>query len=174
MAKKKKTEDIKKIKKNKTMVLFGPETTEEPIEDVSKKSPALFDFISDMFSKKQEFLEKTNYEKGVYGFMINRFMAIKAPVIATQFSKIGINQGNVVTSWALMFSKLTRTPEWMYVSTAKKKEENRKKDFDVKQATIDLYCKMYEIDMKTFNEAKERYTDELLKELKDLEQMQDM
>lgn len=174
MAKAKKKTDSTTVKKTiKSNVLFGPEIDDTEPDDTSKKTP-LFEFISGMFSDKKAFFGKTNYEKGTYGFMINRFMAIKAPTIATRFSRIGINQGNVVTSWALMFSKLTRTPEWMYVSTAKKKEEKRKKEFDVKQSTIDLYCRMYEIDRKTFNETKERYRDELLQELKDLEQMQDM
>ena len=157
-----------------TFKLVGPQEDDVSMEEVTKKSPALFDFITSMFANKKEFLEKSNYDKGVYGFMINRFMAIKAPKVAAQFSKIGINQGNVVTSWVLMFFKLTRTPDWMYVSTAKNKEEKRKKEFDVKISTIETYCKMHEIDMKTFNEAKERYPIEFLQELQNLERMIEM
>lgn len=163
MAKKKIEEKPKRV-----FCVVGPQPDKlDEFKEEEKKPEQLFDFLNGFFSDKKGFLTKSNHERGKFYFMLNRFMSIKSPVNACVMSKIGINAGAAVSLWFYQMQNFTKTPSWMYISTAKAKQE-KKKEFDVSGELIKFYCKIHELDMKTFNEAKERNPDILLKEVKEL------
>ena len=97
----------------------------------------LFELINTMF-KPQEFKKVKLHERGKHFFMINRFASIKFPVQASYFNHIKINPAQAVTFWQELWSKsYSRTPNWMYVKTAKAKAEKK-----AKQPFTDEFIKM--------------------------------
>lgn len=152
------------VGKKQQVMLFGPPETKITEEKVAKVE--LFDFIREMYKDESFFIKKTLRERGKFYFMINRFMSMIKPGLAEKFSRIGINNGAVVSYWFyLTRGKFKGIPEFMYTST--KSKATAKDDIlsDIDPEIISLYCRTNEIDMKTFLECKEKYPQDLRDEL---------
>lgn len=131
----------------------------------------LFDFINGMLAKPAEFKKTKMHERGKYFFMINRFCAINFPVQAAAFNHIKINPGQAVTFWQkLLSSRYTKTPGWMYVSTAKAKEK-KKAAQPVSDETIKKYCEQFQLSRREVHEAIDLLGDKMVKELKNYEKL---
>ena len=129
----------------------------------------LFGFINDMFARPAEFKKTKMHDRAKHFFMINRFSAIKSPVIASLFNHLKINPGQVVTFWQESLSKTyNRTPSWMYVKTAKAKEA-KKKAQPITDETIRKYCEHFKVSRRDIDEALILLGEPFEKELRDFE-----
>ena len=132
----------------------------------------LFGFINTMFSKPAEFKKVKMHERAKHFFMINRFMAIKHPVQAGYFNHLKINPGQVVTFWQENLSKMyNRTPNWMYVKTAKAKEAKKKASQPISDEVIRLYCEHHKISRRDIEEALLLLGEPFEKELRNFEKL---
>lgn len=157
--------------------LLGEEIEEEveKEEDWTGKSKAVpfFDDIKLMFSNKNAFSEKSNYEKGRNMFMINRMFAIKHPLIADAFNKNGINAGNVVQSWCNILTPIYKSqPQWIWTtlnSLKKMKKTETVKKLMFSEEAIELYCKQNMVSRRDFDTWVEMFPKEAKAEMKDYE-----
>ena len=132
----------------------------------------LFGFINTMFAKPAEFKKIKMHERAKHFFMINRFMAIKHPVQASYFNNLKINPGQVVTFWQENMSKMyNRTPNWMYVKTAKAKEAKKKASQPISDEAIRLYCEHHKISRRDIEEALLLLGEPFEKELRNFEKL---
>lgn len=130
----------------------------------------LFDFIDIMFSDKKSFDKLKPYQKSRHFFMINRFMSIDQPVRANFLQHIKINAAEVINFWQmLMTSRYSRKPNWMFISTKKKKEE--KKNRYVEEATILEYCKKFGYSKRQIEDTIQLFGDKFIEELKTFEKI---
>jgi len=130
----------------------------------------LFELINTMF-KPQEFKKVKLHERGKHFFMINRFASIKFPVQASYFNHIKINPAQAVTFWQELWSKsYSRTPNWMYVKTAKAKAEKKAKQ-PFTDEFIKIYCEKFQMSRRDFDESLEILGDSFISEVKQIEAM---
>jgi len=130
----------------------------------------LFELINTMF-KPQEFKKVKLHERGKHFFMINRFASIKFPVQASYFNHIKINPAQAVTFWQELWSKsYSRTPNWMYVKTAKAKAEKKAKQ-PFTDEFIKIYCEKFQMSRRDFDESLEILGDSFISEVKQIESM---
>lgn len=130
----------------------------------------LFELINTMF-KPQEFKKVKMHERGKHFFMINRFASIKFPVQASYFNHIKINPAQAVTFWQELWSKsYSRTPNWMYVKTAKAKAEKKAKQ-PFTDEFIKIYCEKFQMSRRDFDESLEILGDSFISEVKQIESM---
>lgn len=130
----------------------------------------LFELINTMF-KPQEFKKVKMHERGKHFFMINRFASIKFPVQASYFNHIKINPAQAVTFWQELWSKTySRTPNWMYVKTAKAKAEKKAKQ-PFTDEFIKIYCEKFQMSRRDFDESLEILGDSFISEVKQIESM---
>jgi len=130
----------------------------------------LFELINTMF-KPQEFKKVKMHERGKHFFMINRFASIKFPVQASYFNHIKINPAQAVTFWQELWGKTySRTPNWMYVKTAKAKAEKKAKQ-PFTDEFIKIYCEKFQMSRRDFDESLEILGDSFISEVKQIEAM---
>jgi len=130
----------------------------------------LFELINTMF-KPQEFKKVKMHERGKHFFMINRFASIKFPVQASYFNHIKINPAQAVTFWQELWGKTySRTPNWMYVKTAKAKAEKKAKQ-PFTDEFIKIYCEKFQMSRRDFDESLEILGDSFISEVKQIESM---
>jgi hypothetical protein len=121
--------------------------------------------------KPQEFKKVKMHERGKHFFMINRFASIKFPVQASYFNHIKINPAQAVTFWQELWSKTySRTPNWMYVKTAKAKAEKKAKQ-PFTDEFIKIYCEKFQMSRRDFDESLEILGDSFISEVKQIESM---
>jgi hypothetical protein len=103
--------------------------------------------------------------------MIQRFASIKFPVQASYFNHIKINPAQAVTFWQELWSKTySRTPNWMYVKTAKAKAEKKAKQ-PFTDEFIKIYCEKFQMSRRDFDESLEILGDSFISEVKQIESM---
>ena len=135
-----------------------------------KDPTKLFDFLDIMFSDKKAFDKLKPYQKARHFFMINRFMSIDQPVRANFLQHIKINPAESINFWQMLMTKMyTRKPNWLYISTKKKKEE--KKNQFVQESTIDEYCKRFGYSRRQIDDSLTMFGDVFIDELKAFEKM---
>jgi len=131
----------------------------------------LFEFINGMVSKPEEFKKTKMHERAKHFFMVNRLCSIAFPVQASYFNHIKINPAQAVTFWqTLLSAKYNRTPNWMYVKTAKAKAE-KKAVQPVSDEVMRSYCETYKISRRDLDTAILMLGQSMEKELKDFEQL---
>ena len=136
-----------------------PELTKD---DFKIKKPSFFDIINMMFNNPAAFdalpdsLLDENY------FMINRRFAIKYPMQAAQFSRMGINQAAVVRQWPVFVKRVEQcygTPRYIYTKT--KKDEKEKIGIDAfDEELITDYMVHYNLSKKDFEDMLFFFNDE--------------
>lgn len=168
MAKKAKKQETPN--KTKTYALFGDDKFENINEtsdtSFSKKSLSVFEFVDSIFKPGKNIEDVLlPYELGRFYFILNRFMSIGFPLQASYLNDIGINSIDVVKFWAkFLRAKYKKTPVFFYTKT-KKGTEKYIPDETIKRE----YCRINNIDSKTFKDALSFFPDELKKELDDLD-----
>lgn len=131
----------------------------------------LFEFINGMVGKPAEFKKTKMHERAKHFFMINRFCSIQFPVQASYFNHIKINPGQAVTFWQqLLSSKYSRTPNWMYVKTAKAKADKKAKQ-PFTDEFIRIYCNKFEMSRREFDTSLEILGDDFINEVKEFENL---
>lgn len=114
-----------------------------------------FNVLDIMFSNSDEYDNLSKKDKDRNFFMINRRMAIKFPVQACRLSVLGINPEYALDSLRMITLQYKgKKPSWLYLKTAKEKEEKQVK-LKYSDEAKDFYIKINEIDDKTFNRALE-------------------
>lgn len=163
----------KKIKeKTKIKNLFGEIVdighTEEK-EEKLKKNIDIFEFIDMIFDPSININKRfSSYDLAKYYFMLTRFMSIEFPLQASMLSVVGINEANVVRYWVkFLRRKFTYKPNFFYTKTKKEVLVYVPPD-----AVRIEYCRMHEIDQKTFKEAMRMFPDEMKQELDLIENLQ--
>jgi len=130
----------------------------------------LFDFIKILFTDPSQFKSISPGEKRKQYFMTIRRLAINFPLQANALQHIKINQSAVLDFWHIFLRKQYRfIPNWMYVKGIKKSQEIKEKKLNVSNDLIKEYCKAFKIDHKSVRDALEFYPDEMIKELKEYE-----
>jgi len=131
----------------------------------------LFTFINSMTGKPEEFQKTKMHERGKHFFMVNRLCSIAFPVQASYFNHVKINPGQAVTFWqSLLSQRYNRTPQWMYVKTAKAKEA-KKAAQPVDDLVIRKYCEVHKISRRTVEDGLMLLGEKFRKDLLDFEQL---
>jgi hypothetical protein len=131
----------------------------------------LFTFINGMMAKPEEFRKTKMHERAKHFFMVNRLCSINFPVQASYFNHIRINPGQAVTFWQnLLGQRYNRTPNWMYVKTAKAKEAKKAQQI-VGDETMRKYCETFKISRRDLDDAVAILGERMEKELKEFEQL---
>jgi hypothetical protein len=163
-----------KSKENTSKTLFGE--PEKVIEESSAKNsaPGLFDYVNMLFNNPEKFSKLMSYEKSKNFFMMQRFFAIRFPIQAAMLNNRNINSGEAVQYWCDELSKKYKsTPGWIFsaLKDVKKTKQVEKKKLDVKESTVEYYCKKNQCSKREVNEAFDIYGDAFVEELKLLEKM---
>ena len=161
-------------KEVKTKSLFGEPIVEIKEEKQKKDSGnALFDMIGMMFKNPKRFTEEySNIEKANNMFMCQRIAAMKYPIQSEMFNRLGINAAEVVQYWGDNLSRLyNSTPGWIYAGfkAIKKEKESKKEKLNVKESTIEYYCRKNECSRRELMELVDYCGTEFVNELKQLE-----
>lgn len=131
----------------------------------------LFDLITAMFSKRDQFEKTTLHERGRHAFMISRFMSIKYPIQAQYLNHTKIHPGSAVTYWADTVGKMfTRTPSWMYTKTKKEKEKKAAAQ-PVNDSTIKYYCQKNQCSRRDVDDAMRLVGEPFIQELQSLQKL---
>jgi len=131
----------------------------------------LFEFINGMTARPADFKKTKMHERGKHFFMVNRLCSIAFPIQAAAFNHIKINPGQAVSFWqTLLSAKYSRTPKWMYVSTAKGKAAKKAKQL-VSDETIRIYCEQFQLSRRDVDDAVEIFGDAAYKEIIEFEQL---
>jgi hypothetical protein len=130
----------------------------------------LFDFINVIFKNPGDYSSVTPGEKRKHFFMCQRRFAINFPMQANALQHLKINQNAVIDFWQVFLRKQYKfVPGWMYTKGVKKAQEVKEKKLTVSNELIKEYCKRMKIDHKSVRDALEFYPDQMIKELKDFE-----
>jgi hypothetical protein len=130
----------------------------------------LFNFIKVIFTNPNEYSSISLGEKRKQFFMCNRRFAIQFPLQANALQHLKINQAAVVDFWQRFLRKQYKhIPGWMYTKGIKKSQEVKEKKLTVSNDLIKEYCRVYKLDSKTIRDALEFYSNEMIKELKQFE-----
>lgn len=130
----------------------------------------LFDFIKVIFSSPAEYSSITLGEKRRHYFMCQRRFAINYPLQANALQLLKINQAAVIDFWQTFLRKQFKSvPGWMYVKGIKKTQEVKEKKLTISNELIKEYCKYFKVDKKDIMDALEFYPVEMIKQLKDFE-----
>jgi hypothetical protein len=131
----------------------------------------LFTFINGMVSKPEEFRKIKMHERAKHFFMVNRLCSIAFPIQAAYFNHIKINPGQAVSFWqSLLSQRYNRTPNWMYVKTAKAKEAKKLQQV-VTDETMRKYCEIFKMSRRDLDEALAMLGERMENELKEFEQL---
>lgn len=132
----------------------------------------LFDFIKVIFTNTSEFSVTTSGEKRKHYFMCQRRFAIQFPMQANALQHLKINQAAVIDFWQNFLRKQYKyVPKWMYTKGIKKTQEIKEKKLTISNEVIKEYCKYFKVDPKTIKDALEFFPNDMLKELKEFEQI---
>lgn len=127
----------------------------------------LFDFIDALFDKNK-WKEIKEVDKRSSSFMTLRFLSIKYPEQVESMNIVGISKERILDFWHLYLTqKYTRKPNWIYTKTNPSKTKKEKDIFDkIKKETITYYMEKYMIDPRDFETLKQIFPEELLSDLK--------
>jgi len=129
----------------------------------------LFDLIKIFFGNNPEYLKLKSHDKGKHRFLINRFFAIRYPLVAHKLNLNGTDPVHVVDCWHLVATQSNRTPGWMYTKVRKEKEKDTKK-FTPMPETILYYLRKNKLAMSDYKDCLKFNEAELLDELKKIEE----
>lgn len=128
----------------------------------------LFDLTKRLFDRGNSWNEVTNSDKSRHAFMVNRFMSIKFPMQANILNNRNVDPRVTVDIWKDAMSRLyTKPPVWMYTKVAKKEKEKKKSS----KIAIDRFMKLNKLSRRDFDGIEELFSDDLNKELKEVEAM---
>lgn len=96
----------------------------------------LFDLIKIMFSDPQGYSGTSWNDRAKNVFMVQRIMAIKQPIRAQLFNRVGVNPAAVVDQWQRSTRTLGKSPGWIFTKTTKKAVESKSPAYD-KEAAIE-------------------------------------
>jgi hypothetical protein len=139
----------------------------------------LFDFIDVMFTDKKTFESLNDKEKSEHFFMVNRRMAIKFPIQANYFNKIGMNPLVAMIAWYknvnckfINTKKQPIVPPWVFTKT--KTEPAQSKTWTPsKELERELMIKL-NIDSKTYKQIKLYNKEKLYSTLLKMEQAKEI
>lgn len=126
----------------------------------------LFDFMDAFFTNKQQFSRITDSAKLANAFMLNRFLAIKFPQEIQYINSF--NDVSVIDALHAAMCKGSK-PRWIYT----KSNKNKSNELDKYKNEIEEYCKLHDIEVKSFNLLVELDSQTVLKELKELQDMKE-
>ncbi len=130
----------------------------------------LFEIIQTIFTNPLKYSSISNGDKRKYYFLLQRRFAVQYPMQANLLQHIKINQSAVIDFWQAFLRKQYRqTPGWIYVKGVKKTQENKEKKINVSNNLINEYCKYYNVDRKSVDDALRFYENEMIIELKHFE-----
>ena len=129
-----------------------------------------FDAIKIIFTDPVKYKELTRGEKQKFYFLLNRRFAINFPMQANALQHLKINQAAVIDFWQNFIRKQYKyIPGWMYTKGVKKAQEVKEKKLNISNETIKEYCKRFKVDPKSVRDALEFYETDMVKELKQFE-----
>jgi hypothetical protein len=131
-----------------------------------------FDIIKIIFENPDGWKDVTSLDKKKIFFAINRRFSINYPMQVNVLQHLKINPVDAMDYWQHFLSnKHNKTPYWMYAKGVKKTQETKEKKINISQELIDQYCRIYEVDKKSIEDALVFFPDETIKELKMCEKM---
>jgi len=138
------------------------------------KTYKLFDYLAILFSKSTEFDALNNNERSNYYFMTNRLTAIMYPQNANKFNHLDIDTGNVVNSYHDMFKNIGGIPSYISKGirpyAGSKKEKKITEKYVPTDELVNKYCELSNIGYKEYERLFILYKDDVIIELKELEE----
>lgn len=127
----------------------------------------LFDCIDALFDR-EKWNSISAIDKRANFFMIHRFLSIKYVDQVSAMNLVNISKEKVLDFWNLYLTqKYTKKPFWMFTKSNPSKLKKEKDIFDkIKPTTIEYYLQKYMIDPRDFETLKQIFPQELLADLK--------
>ena len=142
---------------------FVSKPEEDNMDEFKIKKLGPFDILDMMFKEPQRFDALPDTQLEQFAFILNRRFALKYPMQAAQFSKMGINQAWVLRSWAIFLRRVEGTrsvPRFLYT---KKAEESKKIGIDAfDDELIRDYMKRYELSKADFKDMLQFFNEETI------------
>ena len=142
---------------------FVSKPEEDNMDEFKIKKPGPFDILDMMFKEPQRFDALPDTQLEQFAFILNRRFALKYPMQAAQFSKMGINQAWVLRSWAIFLRRVEGTrgvPRFLYT---KKAEESKKIGIDAfDDELIRDYMKRYDLSKADFKDMLQFFNEETI------------
>ena len=132
------------------------------MDDYKIKKMGPFDLLDMMFTHPEKFDALPDDQLEQFAFLLNRRFAIKYPMQAAQFSKMGINLAWPLRSWALFVRRVEgtgRVPRFLYTSAGKKEKSKVGIDAFEEDVLVD-YMKRYNLSRKDFKDMLQFFNDE--------------
>ena len=131
------------------------------MDDYKIKRMGPFDILDMMFKEPARFDSLPDEQLEQFGFLLNRRFAIKYPMQAAQFSKMGASQAWTLRAWAYYLRRIERgsgVPRFLYTS---KKEEKQKVGIDAfDEETVNDYMKRYELSKSDLKDMLQFFNEE--------------
>lgn len=125
-------------------------------DDFKIKKLSFFDIINMMFNNPAAFDALSDHVLEENYFMINRRFAIKYPMQAAQFSRMGINTAYVVRMWPVFVKRVEQcygVPKFLYAKTTDKKNDSQRVGIDAfDEDIINDYMIRYKLSRKDFED----------------------
>lgn len=142
-------------------------------EEMKVKKLGPFDIINYMFTNKPIFDRMSDTLLKQHFFMINRTFAIKYPLQAAMFNKMGINEAEVIRFWQYFLTAPSkegygRVPQFVYTKRPKIVDPD-----NLDEETVVNYCKRYNLSKKDFKDMLYFYHDFTVKDVKEFEKRTD-
>lgn len=160
-------------------LITGKEIVEEAVdtkaqkEEMKVKKMGPFDIINYMFTNKTVFDRLSDTMLKQHFFMINRTFAIKYPLQAAMFNKMGINEAEVIRFWQYFLTAPSkegygRVPQFVYTKRPKIVDPD-----NLEEDTVNEYCKRYKLSKKDFRNMLYFYHDFTVNDVKEFEKRTD-
>lgn len=132
----------------------------------------LFDYVKLVFSRNEKtWSEVSDLDKSRNFFMLSRFMSIQEPIRAFYLNHYRIDAVAASDYWhRIMSTKYTKTPNWIYAKTIKRKDVEKKIDLPSDEM-IRWWCERNEISRSEFDQNVAFFKDSFLSEVKALEKI---
>ena len=140
---------------------FTNKPEEDNIDEFKIKKMGPFELLDMMFKEPEKFDALPDETLEQFTFILNRRFALKYPMQAAQFSKMGTNLAWVLRAWAIFLRRIEGTrgvPRFLYT---KKAEENKKIGIDAfDDEVLRDYMKRYELSKADFKDMLQFFNDE--------------
>ena len=139
--------------------------TDEPevnMDDYRIKKMGPFEVLDMMFTQPEKFDALSDEQLEQFAFLLNRRFAIKYPMQAAQFSKMGVNLAWQLRSWALFVRRVEgtgRVPRFLYASAGKKEKFKVGIDAFDDEVLVE-YMKRYNLSRNDFKDMLQFFNDE--------------
>lgn len=116
------------------------------------KADNLFDFLTIIFEKQNEYKNVGNNLKQRHFFMLNRLMSIQYPQFANVLNYNGISTLYGTEMWARFGRNFKKRPAFLFTKTNKSSDKTKKVKLDIDQEHLQKYMELKSLSKREIDE----------------------